>query len=116
MVMEATAESMEAMATIIGQVADLGPMSNTTPSRWNKGSREKVAEEDFIDGKFLGDANIETCFFLMYFEYISMLIVFSFLIHGSFISFDHFLTQERPHGHLFAWTDSQQRDGDERIQ
>eukprot|EP00434_Breviolum_minutum_P037422 symbB.v1.2.033179.t1/scaffold4024.1/size46069/3 len=30
LVMEPTAESMEAMATIIGRVADLGPMSNTS--------------------------------------------------------------------------------------
>ena len=39
----------------------------------------------------------------------------SCIVHCSFISFD-FLTQERPHGHLFARADSQQRDRDERVQ
>ncbi len=47
MVMEATAESMEAMATIIGQVADLGPMSNTTPSRCWEGIKGEGSRRRF---------------------------------------------------------------------
>lgn len=125
LVMEPTAESMEAMATIIGRVADLGPMSNTT-LRWAWGIRNPGADklrQRGCKGRSRDPAEQNHRFlvrlqcFCAASQDISMLMVHSFscIVHCSFISFD-FLTQERPHGHLFARADSQQRDGDERIQ